>query len=89
MASQKIVGRVLDITRSDNTPDDEAEVIVSYMVTGQGIGQRRGTALIQVNIAQNETQINSDLRALLAAYIDPLVLPQQNFAANDVRGLNM
>jgi hypothetical protein len=89
MAVQKIIGKVVGISRSTETPEDEAEVIVNYMVTGMGTGARTGEVLFQINMTQNETQINDDIRTALAAYVDPLVGPPQGFAAVDVRGCNL
>lgn len=87
--SSRIVGMVKTITGYTGMPNTNAQFIVQYKCTGDVSGQIEGEAVLEVDVTQNDTQITTDLRTALAAYVNPLVTPPQAYAANDVRGLNV
>jgi len=90
MAGQsRIIGRIASITYSTSLTEDEAEFLVQYRCSGLVSGQFFGEVVLVCDITQAESQINADLRAALAAQVDPLVEPPQAYTASDVRGLNL
>lgn len=90
MAGQsRIIGRIMQITFSTSLTEDQAEFLVQYRCSGFVTGQYYGETVLMCDITQAESQINADLRASLAAYVDPLVKPPQAYTAADVRGLNL
>jgi hypothetical protein len=89
MATSKIAATVMSIGWTPDQPDGTIDVIVQYVVAGAVVGEIFGYALLRVDATQNDAQITNDLRTQLAAYVDPLISPNQGFAANDVRGLNL
>jgi hypothetical protein len=88
----RIIGRVVGI--GGGTPemtDNEAQFFVQYRVSGAMTltGQTSGEVLLVADITQAENQINNQLRAALAAHVDPLVIPPQGYVQGDVRGINI
>lgn len=87
--NSRVIGRVKLITSSSSLLDTQAEFLVQYRCSGPVTGQIEGEAILVIDITQNDTQITSDLRTALAAYVNPIVFPAQAYAASDVRGLNL
>ncbi len=89
MARQsRIIGHIITITSSSNLTENQAEFLVQYRCSGLVTGQTAGETVLVCDITQAENAINNQLRAALAAYVDPLVFPPQSYVQGEVRGLN-
>lgn len=87
--NSRIVATVKAITTYTGIPDTNAQFLVQYHCTGPVNGQVDGEALLEVDVTQTDAQIQLDLRAALAAHVDPLVDPPQSYSGTDVRGLSI
>lgn len=89
MAANKIIGNVIALGRTTGQPDTNLDVVVRYYVTGQLTGKTEGQAVFSIDMTLNDTQIVTAIQTALAAFVDPLVFPNQGFAAVDVRGCSV
>ena len=90
MASNKILGHVIGVSHSTASADEICDFIIQWYVTGASVtGPISGFGVFTADASLNDAQISLALRTALAAYLDPLILPTQNFAANDVRGCSV
>ena len=87
--SVRVIGLISHISQSTGQLPTHGEVIVQYRVTGEVIGEITGEVVVQVDFTQAEAQISSDVRTLLAAYVEPRIFPPQGFGVSDVRGCNL
>lgn len=74
---------------STGLADTDAEFVIRYRCTGPVTGQTQGEIVLIADVTVAEATCRNALSAALAAALNPIVFPAQNYTTSDVRGLNL
>lgn len=83
----KLIGTVLGVSTSTDNGVDVMDFTVGYICTEYIGGATSGQAVVRVDAAQNDAQMQSALKVALANYVNSLA--GTAFTSVDVRGCSV